>query len=99
MEVGPLSTQGGRSRLYASTDCAPVSSVGPFWMRDTRPSLAYRLQWLFPPVGLVLFAFVIEGPKLFDFDNPRNLWGGVAMFAYFVGYAAILAKDAVRRRS
>jgi len=67
-------------------------------MRTARPSLAYRLAWLFPPVGLVLFAFVIEGPRLLDFDDPRNVWGGVAMFAYLVGYAVVLAKDAVRRR-
>jgi hypothetical protein len=67
-------------------------------MRETRPSLAYRLSWLFPAVGLMVFAFVIEGPRLFDFNDPRNLWGGVAMFVYFVGYGVVLARDAVRRR-
>lgn len=67
-------------------------------MREARPSLAHRLAWLFPPVGIGLFAFVIEGPRLFDFGDPRNLWGGVAMFIYFVGYAVNLAKDAIFRR-
>jgi hypothetical protein len=67
-------------------------------MREAQPSLAHRLAWLFPPIGLAVFAFVVEGPRLFDFDDPRNLWGGVATFVYFVGYAANLAKDALFRK-
>jgi hypothetical protein len=67
-------------------------------MREGRPSLAYRLSSLFPPVGIVLFAFVVKGPSLFDFDDPVDLWGSVFVFAYLVGYALILAKDAVQRR-
>lgn len=67
-------------------------------MKEPKPSLAHRLAWLFPPVGILVFAFVIEGPKLLDFNDPRNMWGGIAMFVYFAGYAAILARDAIRRR-
>lgn len=67
-------------------------------MREARPSLAYRISWLFPPVGLVLFALILQGPRLFDFNEPSNFWGGVAICVYYFGYAAILAKDAVRRR-
>ncbi|GAA0642016.1 hypothetical protein GCM10009101_13080 [Brevundimonas lenta] len=67
-------------------------------MREPRPSLAYRLAWLFPPVGLLLFVWVIEGPRLFDLTDPRNMWGGVATVAYFVIYAGWLARDALRRQ-
>ena len=66
-------------------------------MRDAKPSLAYRLAWLFPPVGLLVLAFVIEGPRIFDLSDPANVAGGLAMAAYFIAYAWTLARDAVRR--
>jgi hypothetical protein len=67
-------------------------------MKEPKPSLAHRLAWLFPPVGIFVFAFEMEGAKLFDFNEPRNMLGGLAMFAYLVGYAANLARDAISRR-
>lgn len=67
-------------------------------MRETRPSLAHRLAWLIPPVGIVIFAFVAVGPTPFGIGDPLNAWGRVAWFVYFVGYAAKLAMDAIVRK-
>lgn len=68
-------------------------------MREPRPSLAYRLAWLFAPVGLVLFALLHEGRRIFDFSDPWNVVGGLAAFFYFAAYAWRLTKDALNRRA
>ena len=67
-------------------------------MREHRPSLAYRLSWLFPPVAIVTFAWVTQGSRIFDLSDPLYLLGGLANLAYFLTYAAVLARDALRRR-
>lgn len=66
-------------------------------MREAKPSLTYRLAWLFPPVGLIVFALVIEGHRVLDFSDPQNVVGGLAAAAYFLGYAWVLGRDALRR--
>lgn len=67
-------------------------------MREPRPSLSHRLAWLFPPVGLLVLVLVLEGPKIFDFGNPENMWLGIAGGLYFLTYAAALTRDALKRR-
>lgn len=68
-------------------------------MSETRPSLAYRLAWLFPPVGLLIFALMFEGPKVLDIDDPAHVWAGLAGAIWLLSYAARLATDALKRRS
>ena len=68
-------------------------------MREPRPSLAYRLAWMFPPISIGLFAIVVEGRRLFDLSDTDNLIGGLAGLVYFAIFAVQGVRDAIRRRT
>ncbi len=60
--------------------------------------MAHRLSWLFPPVGIVLFAILVQGRGLFHDEFPFDLLAGLAVFLYLIAFGIKLAKDAVTRR-
>jgi hypothetical protein len=69
-------------------------------MREPRPSLAYRVAWLFPAIGLLTFVLLLEGRQILEFlQNPLHAAAGMAAAAYFTIYAVGLARNAMKRRA
>jgi hypothetical protein len=67
-------------------------------MREAPLSLAYRLSWLAPAIGMVAFVLVV-GPQLLRLSDPHDVLSSVGKLSFLVAGAVSLAKDALERRS